>query len=765
MLEDPLAVPEDEENDAVVDYWQPTYLALQLQQQEVLDTLVRFHTSHAESAIRTLVRQTVVEESSLGPAGTQEEDDSGGSPPLSPVQVELITCEVRSDWGGSVLLLGQYQPPPCHTHVDPNGTRRSIQVESEETLAAAQHRGSRLMELEEEFFSECEGFCITQVLTFLQPLLMQVVEDWKAKGEDGKNDTFALRFVTDHCASFVDMLLRPTVLIESSVLYDLCNGDFTCLMEVLELFQGSLTPIFRGKKFPDPTETNRSALVSISASPMNPSLSTPVSTPRGASTGRHSSTGGGVRHTPFWFTCPPQDAQRVAFYATWMTFREQASEKPGSARLRRAADIINEYRVTLNSHKKMRDARFIPAAAIWSGHMFIISKLISRDCSVEDFMDIVGEGAYLSVLSSNGIPGVMVAVLAACIVAQREIMAGKSNALRLLSKKVETLLHEAPNRPSPLRTYIMTPITSHAERFEELWLGDTCYFGAKKFKTRVEMLFCCTVELVLATAEQRWPADVPTATEEEDLNKVPPLMASLRMWILTWKTFFFNVRDRPLSAVHRRTLSRTSVGLLAPPVQSSSRSSPEMDRTRGSPSLRPRDPPAPLQDEPNLNLNDTTTNNNNAPGSEEVNEQQEAIKNVCEMLPLRLEHGRPPLQWLSGNLFPVASPPLDETSSNMENSLRGSSKATSIDSEFQTAQENFAKLYANNASNEVKLKFYGLFKQATVGDVNIPKPWLMDQVGRAKWDSWDKLKGMNTVDAKRMYVTEYKILCQIGDKS
>lgn len=36
-------------------------------------------------------------------------------------------------------------------------------------------------------------------------------------------------------------------------------------------------------------------------------------------------------------------------------------------------------------------------------------------------------------------------------------------------------------------------------------------------------------------------------------------------------------------------------------------------------------------------------------------------------------------------------------------------------------------------SNEQKLQFYGLYKQATVGNVNTPQPWSINMVAKAKW--------------------------------
>lgn len=47
----------------------------------------------------------------------------------------------------------------------------------------------------------------------------------------------------------------------------------------------------------------------------------------------------------------------------------------------------------------------------------------------------------------------------------------------------------------------------------------------------------------------------------------------------------------------------------------------------------------------------------------------------------------------------------------------------------------------NKPSNEVLLKLYALYKQATVGDVNIAQPWAVQMEARAKHDAWSELKG------------------------
>lgn len=57
-------------------------------------------------------------------------------------------------------------------------------------------------------------------------------------------------------------------------------------------------------------------------------------------------------------------------------------------------------------------------------------------------------------------------------------------------------------------------------------------------------------------------------------------------------------------------------------------------------------------------------------------------------------------------------------------------------------------------SDEQKLEIYGLYKQSTVGDVNVPRPdgWF-DMVGKAKWDAWKKLEGLTKEDAQSKYIT------------
>jgi diazepam-binding inhibitor (GABA receptor modulating acyl-CoA-binding protein) len=59
-------------------------------------------------------------------------------------------------------------------------------------------------------------------------------------------------------------------------------------------------------------------------------------------------------------------------------------------------------------------------------------------------------------------------------------------------------------------------------------------------------------------------------------------------------------------------------------------------------------------------------------------------------------------------------------------------------------------------SNDEKLRFYSLFKQATEGPVSTPRPGFMDFVGKAKWDAWKALGDMSKEEAMEKYIEAYK---------
>mmetsp|Transcript_117677 Transcript_117677/g.327670 ORF Transcript_117677/g.327670 Transcript_117677/m.327670 type:complete len:185 (+) Transcript_117677:95-649(+) len=50
------------------------------------------------------------------------------------------------------------------------------------------------------------------------------------------------------------------------------------------------------------------------------------------------------------------------------------------------------------------------------------------------------------------------------------------------------------------------------------------------------------------------------------------------------------------------------------------------------------------------------------------------------------------------------------------------------------------------------LAFYGLYKQATVGDISGERPWATQFKARAKYDSWASNKGLNKEEAMDQYI-------------
>jgi acyl-CoA-binding protein len=54
--------------------------------------------------------------------------------------------------------------------------------------------------------------------------------------------------------------------------------------------------------------------------------------------------------------------------------------------------------------------------------------------------------------------------------------------------------------------------------------------------------------------------------------------------------------------------------------------------------------------------------------------------------------------------------------------------------------------------NATLLRLYALYKQATAGDADEPRPGMGDFVARAKWDAWNELKGRGRDEAMGDYV-------------
>ncbi len=78
-------------------------------------------------------------------------------------------------------------------------------------------------------------------------------------------------------------------------------------------------------------------------------------------------------------------------------------------------------------------------------------------------------------------------------------------------------------------------------------------------------------------------------------------------------------------------------------------------------------------------------------------------------------------------------------------------KAKSIKDRFADAKARVEKL-DTRPSNDRLLELYGLYKQATEGDVSGSRPGMLDLKGRAKFDAWSKRKGLSKDDAMKGYV-------------
>uniref|UniRef100_A0A8D2HKP9 Enoyl-CoA delta isomerase 2 n=1 Tax=Urocitellus parryii TaxID=9999 RepID=A0A8D2HKP9_UROPR len=71
--------------------------------------------------------------------------------------------------------------------------------------------------------------------------------------------------------------------------------------------------------------------------------------------------------------------------------------------------------------------------------------------------------------------------------------------------------------------------------------------------------------------------------------------------------------------------------------------------------------------------------------------------------------------------------------------------------DFENAR-NQLKLLTKDPGNEVKLKLYALYKQATEGPCNTPKPSMLDFINKAKWDAWNALGSLPKETARQNYV-------------
>ncbi|GGY11121.1 acyl-CoA-binding protein [Paludibacterium paludis] len=74
---------------------------------------------------------------------------------------------------------------------------------------------------------------------------------------------------------------------------------------------------------------------------------------------------------------------------------------------------------------------------------------------------------------------------------------------------------------------------------------------------------------------------------------------------------------------------------------------------------------------------------------------------------------------------------------------------------FTQAQAD-VKTLSERPDNQSLLQLYALYKQATEGDVSGERPGMMDFINRAKYDAWEKIKGMSAEEAMQAYIDVVK---------
>ncbi len=74
-----------------------------------------------------------------------------------------------------------------------------------------------------------------------------------------------------------------------------------------------------------------------------------------------------------------------------------------------------------------------------------------------------------------------------------------------------------------------------------------------------------------------------------------------------------------------------------------------------------------------------------------------------------------------------------------------------LQAQFEKAAQDVQQL-PKRPGNDVLLKLYAYYKQATAGDVSGSRPGMTDFAGRAKYDAWARLKGTSKDAAMQSYV-------------
>jgi diazepam-binding inhibitor (GABA receptor modulating acyl-CoA-binding protein) len=71
---------------------------------------------------------------------------------------------------------------------------------------------------------------------------------------------------------------------------------------------------------------------------------------------------------------------------------------------------------------------------------------------------------------------------------------------------------------------------------------------------------------------------------------------------------------------------------------------------------------------------------------------------------------------------------------------------------FEQAAKDVHRL-PQRPTNDELLFLYGLYKQATSGNINTSSPGLLDFKAKAKWNAWNAQRGKGTSRARTEYIT------------
>ena len=82
-----------------------------------------------------------------------------------------------------------------------------------------------------------------------------------------------------------------------------------------------------------------------------------------------------------------------------------------------------------------------------------------------------------------------------------------------------------------------------------------------------------------------------------------------------------------------------------------------------------------------------------------------------------------------------------------------------LQTRFETSVK-MIKTKTSPTSDEDLLILYGLYKQSTQGNCNIPQPWSVQVEQRAKWDAWTAKSNMTRYAAMQKYIQTVNALMQ-----